>query len=101
MDKLDFYTLIGSGVTTGSGAGAFTTTDKALSIILMVVGILSAIITLIISLINLYEKAKKQDSDGGENITENEIKEGVDMVKDTVDEIVDIVKGDKKDDKNR
>lgn len=76
-----------------SATGTLMQTNELLQTISLIITIIGGIISfIVIPLVNWYRKSK---ADG--KIDADEIKEGIDIVKDGVEELVDKTKGDNKD----
>lgn len=76
-----------------SATGTLMQTNELLQTISLIITIIGGIISfIVIPLVNWYRKSK---ADG--KIDADELKEGIDIVKDGVEELVDKTKGDNKD----
>ena len=94
MNKEVIGSVIGTGV---SAVGTGLQTNEILQTISIVLTIIGTLITIIMAILNWWRNAKK---DG--KITKEELDEGIDIIKNGVDEIKDQVKkGDEKDGKTK
>jgi len=87
MNNKNTVGWLGSLFTIGTSVGAGMSTEEIVSIILGVLGGISAIISICYTLYNWYKRVKSSDSAGGEKITKEELTEGVDIIKDGIDTI--------------
>ena len=78
---VDSGTYVGAGGTVVEAVLAASQSNEILQAIQIILAIISFIITILYTIWKWYENATKDDSDGGKKITKKEIDELVDDVK--------------------
>lgn len=72
-------------------------TNEWLGVILAILSIIEVLITTAYMIYKWYKNAKSDNSDGGKKITKKEIEDAIDIVKEGIDDITDIVEKENKD----
>ena len=72
--------VAGTVVSNASGIILMAQTIDIMSILVMLIGIISGGLSIGFSIYNWYKKVTREDSDGGKEITLDEVKDGIDKI---------------------
>lgn len=81
----DDVTIVGTGGTTLEAVLAVNQVNEVLQAIQITLAIVTFLVTIAYTIWKWYKNAKRKDSDGGEEITPNELKDLAKQLKETKD----------------